>query len=185
MSILLQPVITSAGLSALFRAQQDGFKAKISKVGLGSGSYQPHEGITRLQDEKYKLDLASAKTLADGKQLHLTVRDAEPIAGEGFFVNEIGFYTEEEVDGQIQHVLFAVYSSPTESIAYKSNDVELLLAFDLTLTGVPSDSITVIDQGVEFNILVAPELAKMGKAQIGNMHRHLKLKFALMDNGVL
>ncbi|MCF2910087.1 phage tail protein [Pseudoalteromonas sp. DL2-H2.2] len=184
MSILLQPVITSAGLSALFRAQQGGFKAKISKVGLGSGSYQPHEGITRLQDEKYRLDLASAKTLADDKQLHLTVRDAEQVEGDGFFVNEIGFYTEEEVNGEIQYVLFAVYSSD-EPIAYKSNDIELLLAFDLTLTGVPADSITVIDQGVEFNILVAPELAKMGAAQIGNMNRHLKLKFALMDNGVL
>ena len=45
------------------------------------------------------------------------------------------------------------------------------------LTGVPSDSITVIDKGVDFNILIAPELAKMGAAQIGNMNRYLENKF--------
>ena len=34
-----------------------------------------------------------------------------------------------------------------------------------------------IDKGVDFNILIAPELAKMGAAQIGNMNRYLENKF--------
>lgn len=184
MSTVLQPVITSAGLAAVFRAQQGGFRAKISKIGIGSGVHTVSENTSSLKNEKYRLDIDQAEYFEDQKQLHLTVRDATKDMGDGFFVNEIGFYTEEEVNGHIRHVLFAVYSS-ADPIAYKSSDIDLLLAFDLTLTGVPSDSITVVDNGVDFNILIAPELAKLAYSQIMNMYRHLKSKFQLIDKGLL
>lgn len=173
---MIHPVITTAGLNAVFRAQQNSIKAKITKVGLGSGIHEVTENTTSLVDEKYRLDIDQSEYFADNKQLHLTVRDDSETLNGGFWVNEIGFYAEEEVNGVINHVLFAVYSSE-QPIAYKSNDIDLLLAFDLVLTGVPSDSITVIDKGVDFNILIAPELAKMGAAQIGNMNRYLENKF--------
>ncbi|KKE83080.1 phage tail protein [Pseudoalteromonas luteoviolacea] len=184
MSTILQPVITSAGLAAVFRAQQSGFKAKITKIGIGSGVHQVDENTTNLKAERYRLDIDCAEYDEANKQLHLTVRDDSKVADDGFFVNEVGFYTEEEVNGQIRHVLFAVYSA-ADPIAYKSNDIDLLLAFDLTLTGVPGDAITIIDKGVDFNILIAPELAKMARSQIMNMYRHLKQKFALIDKGIL
>ena len=84
-----------------------------------------------------------------------------------FWVREVGFYLE---DG----TLFAVYSEPDKALAYKSPEVDLLLAFDLALTGVPSGSVNIIDQGVDLNILIAPELARMASAEVRNMYRTLR-----------
>nr|WP_238937506.1 phage tail protein [Pseudoalteromonas sp. S16_S37] len=173
-STILRPTITTAGLEAVFNSDKNGFQAKINKIGLGTGNYTPDQSRSALQAEVHRISVASGEDKGNA-QIHMSVIDD---TDHNFWVNEVGFYLE---DG----TLFAVYSNPDKPIAYKSAEVDLLLAFDLVLTGVPADSITVIDQGVNLNILIAPELAKLGAAQIGNMVRHLKQKFALMDAGIL
>nr|WP_275668333.1 phage tail protein [Pseudoalteromonas piscicida] len=180
-STILRPTITTAGLEAVFNAQKNGFQAKISKVGLGTGNYTPDQGRRQLQQEVHRIMVASGEDKGNA-QIHMSVIDD---TDHNFWVNEVGFYIESEANGQTQEVLFAVYSSPDRPIAYKSAEVDLLLAFDLVLTGVPADAVTIVDNGVNLNILIAPELAKLGVAQINNMTRHLKQKFELMDKGIL
>ncbi|MFC0119028.1 phage tail protein [Pseudoalteromonas xiamenensis] len=181
MSTILRPTITMAGLEAVFNAQKNGFQAKISKVGLGTGNYTPDQSRTRLEKEVHKVLVASGQDKGNA-QIHMSVIDD---TNHNFWVNEVGFFIEKEENGKKVDVLFAVYSHPDKPIAYKSAEVDLLLAFDLVLTGVPADAITIVDSGVDLNILIAPELAKVGAAQISNMYRHLKQKFELMDKGIL
>jgi hypothetical protein len=180
MSTVLSPTITTAGLQAVFNASNNGLQAKISAVALGEGSYTPTQDLTELVDERNRIPIASGQSLSDATQIHLNVIDD---SDKAFWVCEVGFFLE---DG----TLFAVYSQPSTSesnqaLAYKSPQIDLLLAFDLALSGVPADSVTIIDQGADLNILLAPELARMATAQIDNMTRYLKQKFVLMDAGLL
>ncbi|MFT4925633.1 MAG: hypothetical protein ACI8WB_001726 [Phenylobacterium sp.] len=171
MSILLKPTITTAGLQAVFNADSNGLNAKITHIGLGDVGYAPTQDRTSLSSEKSRVPIASG-SMASPTQAHMTVmEDTE----NTFWVKEVGFFLE---DG----TLFAVYSDPDKVLAYKSPDVALILAFDLAITGVPSGAITIVDQGLDINILFAPELAKMGAAQINSNYRFLKMKFKMMEN---
>lgn len=170
MSIILKPTITQAGLQAIFNAQSNGLDAKISAVALGDVGYTPTQDRTGLGGEKSRIAIASG-SMASPTQAHMTVIED---TDKTFWVKEVGFYLE---DG----TLFAVYSDPDKVLAYKSPDVALILAFDLAISGVPSGAITIVDQGLDLNILLAPELAKMGAAQINSNYRFLKLKFSTME----
>jgi hypothetical protein len=170
-SIILKPTITTAGLQAVFNADSNGLDAKIKSVGLGDAGYTPHQDRTALSSEQSRINIASG-SMASGTQAHMTVIEN---SDKTFWVKEVGFFLE---DG----TLFAVYSDPSKVLAYKSPDVDLILAFDLAISGVPADSITIVDQGLDLNILLAPELAKMGIAQVNANHRYLRLKFDTMES---
>ncbi|WP_281559408.1 phage tail protein [Thalassomonas sp. RHCl1] len=174
MSTILTPTITEAGLQALFNAQSNGLQAQISAIALGDSAYTPQQNRTALTSEKNRIKISSG-TLVSPTQLHMSVIDD---SNKTFWVREVGFYLD---DG----TLFAVYSEPDKTLAYKSPEVDLLLAFDLALSGVPAGSVNIIDQGVDLNILIAPELAKMATAQISNMYRHVKHSFLLQDAGLI
>lgn len=166
MSIILKPTITNAGLQAVFNADSNGLNAKISSVGLGDAGYTPSQDRTVLSSEQSRINIASS-SMASSNQAHMTVIEN---SDKTFWVKEVGFFLD---DG----TLFAVYSDPEKVLAYKSPDVDLILAFDLAISGVPTDAITIVDQGLDLNILLAPELTKMGIAQVNSNHRYLDLKF--------
>ncbi len=174
MSTILKPTITTVGLQAIFNADSNGLQAKITSIGLGDQGYAPDQNRTALSSEKNRINIASGR-LVSPTQIHMSIVDD---SNKTFWVREVGFYLE---DG----TLFAVYSEADKALAFKSPEVDLLLAFDLALSGVPADSVNIIDQGVDLNILIAPELAKMATAQISNMYRHIKQKFALLDAGII
>lgn len=171
MSIILKPTITTAGLQAVFNASNNGFEAQITAVGLGDVGYNPNQNRTTLAGEKSRVAIASG-IMASPTQAHMTVIED---TDKTFWVKEVGFFLE---DG----TLFAVYSDPEKVLAYKSPDIALILAFDLAISGVPSGAVTIVDQGLDLNILFAPELAKMGAAQINSNYRFLKLKLEIMEN---
>ncbi|MFD2179539.1 phage tail protein [Veronia pacifica] len=165
MTTLLKPVITRAGLNAIFNATSNGFQAKVTHVALGEAAYKPNENRRALDKERSRFPIARGKTVTP-TQIHMSVLDN---SDKSFWVREVGFFLD---DG----TLFAVYSEPNKALAYKSPEVDLLLAFELALSGIPADSLTIIDKGAELNILIAPELAKMATAQITMMNRYLTLK---------
>ncbi len=165
MSTILKPQITEGGLQALFNASNNGVQARIKYIALGDSAYTPTQNQTALRNEKHRLSVASGKRITP-TQIHVNVMDD---SDKTFWVRELGFFLE---DG----TLFAVYAENGKTLAYKSPDVPLLLSFDLALSAVPANSITVIDQGLDINILIAPELAKMASAQIKSNHRFLQLK---------
>jgi hypothetical protein len=172
-STILKPTITTAGLQAIFNADSNGLQAKITQIGLGDQAYDPNQNRTALSSEKNRINIASGR-LVTPTQIHMSVIDD---SNKTFWVREVGFYLS---DG----TLFAVYSEAGKALAFKSPEVDLLLAFDLALTGVPAGSVNIIDQGIDLNILIAPELAKMATAQISNMYRYIKQKLTLLKAGI-
>ena len=59
-------------------------------------------------------------------------------------------------------------SDPNRALAYKQGGLELLLAYDLTLSGVPPDSVIVQSTGAGLNLHLAEELASLAGAQIAS-----------------
>jgi len=169
----LQPLITDAGLQAAFNASSTGFAAEITHIGLGTGSYVPTANQTGLTNEKLRVPIADGKML-DVKQLHVTAiaNDAQ-----NFWVKEVGFFL---ADG----TLLAVWSDTGISLAYKSANVGLLLAFDLALAALPANAITIVSTGASLNLNFATELAQLATASISNMTRHIQLEQRLRNGGL-
>lgn len=158
----LLPTITEAGLNAIWRASNDGVSAQITHIALGDAAYTPNQGMTRLQSERARYPVADGKRLTS-RQIHLT---ALADGNAEFWVREVGFYL---ADG----TCLAIWSDPAKPLAYKAGGVDLLLAYDLTLSAVPADSVTVQSTGAGLNLAMAEELAALAVAQISEMQRCL------------
>ena len=76
---------------------------------------------------------------------------------------------------------FGVYSSETQALAYKTAGTELVLVFDLILSTLPPDSVSVvIEEGNNINpsfinelILITLGNIKIATSQISGMSRYL------------
>jgi hypothetical protein len=157
---LLQPVITEAGLAAIFNATQDGFQGKITHIALGDSGYSPAQTQTKLRTEKARHAISDGEKLGTN-HLHLTaIADGKT----EFWVREVGFYLD---SGQ----LLAVWSDPKSPLAYKSAGVDLLLAYDLLLEALPANSVTVESSGAGLNLTLAGPLAALAAAQISEQLR--------------
>lgn len=157
---ILQPVITEVGLAAIWRTSDDGVSARITHIALGDSGYLPTQTQTRLRTEKARYPISDGKRLANN-QLHLTaVADGD----KAFWVREAAFLLE---DGTV----LAVWSDPATPLAYKSPGVDLLLAYDLTLSALPADSVTVQSTGAGLNLTLGAELAALATAGIAESLR--------------
>ncbi|WP_294948238.1 phage tail protein [Sulfurivirga sp.] len=170
----IQPVITDAGLAAVFAAQNDGLAATISHMAIGDAAYTPTAARTTLGHERLRVPVHSARR-ADSDRIHL---EALFEGTEAFWIREVGFFLE---DG----TLLAVWSDPSQALGYKSADVAFLLALDLTLAAMPPDSVTVNATGPDVNLYIADHLAVITAAIADQANDHLRLRFQLMDKGVL
>lgn len=150
----LEPLITDAGLAAVFNAQNDGVKATIAEIALGSSGYEPESSQTALQSEEIRHSIAGGSAVSD-HQIHLT---AVADGSDEFWVREVGFILE---DG----TLLAVWSHPDTPLAFKSARVDLLLAFDLLLKALPADSVTVEVTG-DLSLFYGEEFARVTKSYI-------------------
>lgn len=168
MSTPLQPVITQAGLAAIFRATNDGLSAQITHVVLGSSGYTPVQTQTALRSKKGTYPISDGQKLSN-TQIHLTAVADD--AAE-FWVREVGFLLS---DG----TLLAVWSDPTQALAYKSPNAQLLLAYDLSLAALPANSVTITSTGAGLNLTLSEQLAALASASISGMLRDVKQQDAL------
>lgn len=181
----LQPVITEAGLTAVWNAGNTGVQAEISHVALGNGTWlaaeaDPETGIladiTALRGEQVRVQIAGGKRV-DDHTIHVAsiIDDASE-----FWVSELAFILS---DG----TLFAVAVFPARPLAFKAMDVPLLLGLDLSLVALPADSVTIIAGAPDINLSMARELAALATADIDNMRRilGLSIKQSELENLVL
>ncbi|WP_367599266.1 phage tail protein [Pseudomonas fulva] len=162
MSTPLQPVITKAGLGAVWNETNTGLSAQITHVVLGTAGYTPSNSQKSLRAQVAKYPVAGGERLSD-TLIHLTALadgDAE------FWVREIGFVL---ADG----TLLAVWSHPTEILTYKASGTDLLLAYDLSLSALPADSVTIVSSAAGLNLTLAAPLAAMASALLGEQLRGL------------
>ncbi|MDN7142691.1 phage tail protein [Pseudomonas sp. JQ170] len=163
MSIPLQPLITKAGLAAIWRADNTGVSAEITHVVLGSAGYTPRTDQKSLQAQVAKYPIAGGERLSS-TQIHMTALADDERA---FWVREIGFLLS---DG----TLLAVWSHPTEALTYKPADADLLLAYDVSLAALPADSVTINSIPGGLNLTLAGPLAAQASALIAEQLRGLQ-----------
>ena len=133
MSSAFKPVITQAGITAVFNATNSGLEANIVAVALGDQSWSPTSAATKLKKEKRRIPVGNGNKLSPN-QIHITaIEDGQQ---QAYWVREVGFYLE---DG----TLLAVWSHPSQPLAYKAPGVDLLLAFDVALSALPRSLIQI------------------------------------------
>ena len=133
MSTTLNPIITKIGIKAVFNAQSDGLEARIKEIALGDTGWAPDDSASALKSEKHRIPILGGESISNS-QIHLTaVEDGTSLE---YWVREIGFYL---ADG----TLLAIWSDPEQPLAHKSAGIDLLLAFDLVLSALPANSVTI------------------------------------------
>ena len=163
----LVPTLTLAGLNAVFNAEGDGLQAKLTHIVLGDESQTPSPSHTSLGNQRRRIAIADGEK-TDDRQLHITgVVDGD---GPEFWVREVGFELE---DG----TLLAIWSAD-QPLAYISNNVPLLLAFDLRLEALPADSVTIVTTGANLSLAAWGEQYTANAAAIvDNMARQVDMLF--------
>lgn len=157
----LIPKITIAGLAAAMRADGTGIAVAITHVAVGTAGYTPGSNQTELVAQVGELIVIADGAIADTNQVHITALLSEATE---YWVKEVGFYLS---DG----TLFAVWSHPNQPLAYKSNGVNILLAFDLLFEALPADSITVNSTGANMSLYYATDFFKMAHAAANSAQR--------------
>jgi hypothetical protein len=160
MNTPLQPLITKAGLAAIWRADNTGVAAQITHIVLGASGYTPANTQTALRGQVAKIAISDGQRLSDSL-IHVT---AVADDAKAYWVREVGFLLS---DG----TLLAVWSHPTEALTYKSANAELLLAYDLSLTALPANSVTITSTGAGLNLTLSAQLAALAAASIAEMLR--------------
>lgn len=172
MSTPLQPVITKAGLAAIWNASNTGLSAEITHIVLGSSGYTPSNEQKTLRAQVAKYPISGGEKLSE-TLLHLTAVADGPAA---FWVREVGFLLS---DG----TLLAVWSHATEALAYKPSGTDLLLAYDLSLAALPANSVTIVSGAAGLNLTLAAPLAAQASALIAEQLRGLQRQDRLDKQG--
>lgn len=169
MTTALIPVITTAGLAAVLSAGNDGFAAKVTHIALGSSGRTPSKNERGLVSEKMRIPIADGQRVND-HQIHVTgLADGD----KEFWVHEIGFMLD-------SGAMLAVWSD-TNPLAYKSSSVPLLLAFDLVLSALPAQSVTIEGTGANLSLAAWGEhFTAQAAATVANMARQTDLLFRVM-----
>ncbi|QOZ83190.1 MULTISPECIES: phage tail protein [Chromobacterium] len=168
----LIPQMLDAGLAAIQLAGGDGVRLRITHIALGDAGYTPHPGQLGLRHEIVRYPIADGKSTGP-RQLHLTALADDSAE---FWVREVAFILE---TGQA----LAVWSHPSQALVYKQAGLELLLAYDLTLAGVPPDSVIVQSTGAGLNLSLAEELASLAGAVVVGMQTDLQHDSVLAELG--
>lgn len=156
----LVPVLTRAGMRAVFNASRDGLQAKVSHIAFGDSAYTPTGEETALGNERVRVPIAGGSWVGDFT-IHMT---ALLDAGADFWIRECGIILS---DG----TLLAVYSNPTTPLAYKTDGVPIVMAFDLTMSQLPKSAVTVQAGNVDLTLFFAVEFARLATADIDTMTR--------------
>jgi hypothetical protein len=146
------PVITDIGKQAVFEADNAQLKVNIKYIAIGTGRYTPTADRALLEDEKLRVEILSSQVDKENYQFTLnTIFDDKT---EEFYINEIGFFLE---DG----TLFAVWSSPDKTLAYKSIWSKPIFSYTLKVVDVNLDAINIIDQGLDLQLNYEAEFANV------------------------
>lgn len=126
--------LTQKGLD--MAANANGPQIEIGAIGIGIGfgdrGYTPHRTMTALQKEKLRVAISGAVNRGNG---HWQIT-GETNDNAEYPVREVGFYL---TDG----TLFAIWSHPTNVWFYQTLMNNPIQAFDLILSDVPPERVTV------------------------------------------
>jgi hypothetical protein len=147
-----QLTFTRAGLEAILNERNQGLKARITHIALGSGAYTPTGNETTLLNEQQRNEIADYQTV--GEQLHLAAVFSDD---DEYDIREAGIFLE---DG----TLLAITSHSVKRIGWKAAGDSHIQKLILLLSLLPIDSVT-IDTGIDnLNLLIVDEMAAISTA---------------------
>ena len=151
--IALKPVLTRAGMRAVFNADSDGLKATISHIAFGDSAYAPTGEETALKNERVRVPIAGGSWVGD-YTIHMT---ALLDTGPSFWVRECGIVLD-------NGTLLAVWSDTATPLAYKTAGVPIVTAFDLTMEQLPASAVTVQAGDPDLTLFFGSEFAAFATA---------------------
>ena len=164
--------ITKAGKEAAFNTSNTGLELEISHIALGDIGWAPidEDEATNLKNEILRVPITSGEKIGTNQINLKAIIDGN----ENFTIREVGFFLN---DG----TLFGIYSNQTQALSYKTAGTQLILAFDLILSTLPPDSVSIIiEEGSNINpsflnqlILITLGNIKIATSQITGLNRYL------------
>ena len=169
MSQPIVPIVTQAGLTAAFNAEQNGLQLDITHIALGAGQWTPDATATALVDEQQRVPVTAGQVIPPN-QLHVSALVDGP---QAYWVNEFAIIA----DG----VVLAVWSDPVTPLAYKAENISIVFSHDLILHAFPPGSITVSNLTTDLNLTVLEPIAELATAAVATQHRELHNLFERLD----
>lgn len=178
MSNNLSITITKAGFDAAFNNSNTGLDLEISHIAFGDIGWNPvnNDPATSLKNEVIRVGITSGKKIGNS-QIHLSaIVDGD----DDFTIREVGFFLK---DG----TLFGVYSNKDQALAYKMASTDLVLNFDLVLSTINNDNITITNNetnninpslSIEFLLITLGNI-KIATSQINQFNQNLQKLFNL------
>lgn len=172
MSVIINPIITNAGLN-VFTPLATGIEFTFTHVAVGTGTSAVDANDTALQTEIARFPIAGGGVIAGGKAVSINAlvtnhANANP---QDYNISEVGFYG---LDSNNNTVLFAIQRQST-TIVRKVSGADIALPFVLGLSALPVENMTVT---IDTNTSGA--LALLGQ-HVANAHPHTQYKRTL-DN---
>lgn len=146
----LNPVLTRAGMRALFAASRDGLNARITHIAFGDRSYAPGGLETRLHHERVRIPVAGGRYVSD-YEIEIAALLEHDAA---FTVAEVGIYLD---DG----TLLAIWSDPDTPLAHFMPGVPIVLSYALGLSAAPPGVIEIAGD-LDLNLFFGGEFARLG-----------------------
>lgn len=176
----INPILTRAGMRAIFNASDAGLHAKITHLAFGSSRYTPTGTENGLKSEKARIEIVGSRYL-DDFQMEITAKIDGPT---GFTLAEFGVMLE---DG----TLLAVWSDPDTPLAQYTPGVPMIFSFVLALSSLPQDIIEVtgdVDLQLFFGEEFAGVATTMIALQLENFHlqqtqRHFTKELSIARSG--
>ena len=132
----LIPIITRVGFQSLFDADRPGIGAQITHLVTGDTAWSPDANAVGLQSERYRFPVSHSVRLSPDR-IRIQAVDQGP---DDYWIRELGFLL---ADG----TLLAVWSHPSQPLAFKSGGTDLQLALDLSLSVLAADRLVVSGVG--------------------------------------
>lgn len=151
MSEPVKLIITNAGKVALAQATASGASLSFEWVEFGSGTKVLDGAAKALSQPRDRVRVTASEREGENR-IHLTTKADDP--AKEYEVREFGVITQ-------TGVLFAVYSSGGNPIAYKVREQDLLFAADIVYEGISLQSIQVTGPGERLSLAVAETVAQL------------------------
>lgn len=134
MPVVLNPKVTAAGEAAAFNSASNGLELELTHISFGIGEpYTPNGTESGLVDQVALVPIVAGSRIKP-KQIRVSAIWQTEIGS--YPINEIGFWA--------GSTLFAVWSDPAISpLAVKTPGIDFVFFYDLALTALPANSITI------------------------------------------
>lgn len=159
----LIPKTMNGGLTAMINVKNTGLENAITHVAFGDANgsgYAPDQSQTALVNERARTPIGGGERAGPFEIIVEALLDTGPT----FDIYEVGFVL---ADG----TLLAIWSDPNFALLVKTIGIPLAVSYNLALTSIPADTLTLNISGPSVNLTIAGPLASFGASLMRHTRR--------------